>query len=180
MYATSLEQNIQFHIISKCIHVSHLHLNPPKSQLPLALGVAQPSSPLAVVANDKRRGFKGRATSIVSPLGSWRICRAPLGSRGFASFMFFVLLFFGAVITVYKWDITTIQGNDSLWEKSGTQHKMHEQNQNHFHKTITNKQSSTSSSSSSLAMKAKHSSYILLLTSEVWACVKYVPKQFIP
>lgn len=45
-----------------------------ESQLPLALGVAQPSSPLAVVANDKRRGFKGRATSIVvSPLGSWRI-----------------------------------------------------------------------------------------------------------
>jgi len=50
-----------------------------ESSNPLALGVAQDpkdprlgsSSPLAVVAMDKRRGFKGRATSIVSGLASF-------------------------------------------------------------------------------------------------------------
>ena len=43
-----------------------------QSQIPLALGVSQPSStpPLAVVAMDKRRGFKGRATNMASGLES--------------------------------------------------------------------------------------------------------------
>jgi len=39
-----------------------------ESSKPFALGVAQPSSnpPLAVVAMDKRRGFKGRAIDMAS------------------------------------------------------------------------------------------------------------------
>ena len=53
-----------------------------QSKAPFALGVAQPSSnpPLAVVAMDKRRGFKGRAIDMASLEESSAIQEA--GSNG--------------------------------------------------------------------------------------------------